>query len=686
MKFRSIQMRMLVMILPLVILTMAAMSYFSYMNSKNIINAEIENKMNFSINQTTESMKRILVEHSRIPELLARTVEATGTQLSKQQYIEIFKKVISANSNTLGAGIWYEPYAYSKDQKYFGPYVYKDGSNMVSTLDYEDPKYDYPNQSWYTIAKDAKTPVVWTDPYYDGTTKITMITCTAPFKDSTGKMLGVATGDVDLKSLQQLVFNLKVGNTGRAFLLGKDGMFLSDKDPKRSMKVKITDDTNKSLAELGKTMLQDATPGTLSKGSFKDTDGVMHTYYTRLADTGWILALSIPESELYSGLNALLIQSLILILIAIFVISIVVSLSSRNIKDRISKVNQFSKELSKGDFTHTIATEDIDEVGQMTENLNAMITDTRHIIQGVSTNIVQLVSTSSGLAESADQTQKANEQIADTMQSLAHQKTDEQSHILKAYEYSNEIANAMKQISDSIQIVFGSVRNTSQVSVSGNQVVSDSIIQMKKINSDVQAASDVVNTLGEKSKTIDEIVAVITSISEQTNLLALNAAIEAARAGEHGRGFAVVADEVRKLAEQSGKAADNISGLIKEIQNEIQKAVRSMETGNQTTQQGISMIESAGNSFKTISESVSGISSGMQDVSKTVESLYNNTTVLSDSMDTLTHLSTKSLEGIESIAAAVEEQAALAREVSDVATNLSEMSSELGDDIRHFKI
>jgi len=272
------------------------------------------------------------------------------------------------------------------------------------------------------------------------------------------------------------------------------------------------------------------------------------------------------------------------------------------------------------------------------------------------------------------------------MQSLAHQKTDEQSHILKAYEYSNEIANAMKQISDSIQIVFGSVRNTSQVSVSGNQVVSDSIIQMKKINSDVQAASDVVNTLGEKSKTIDEIVAVITSISEQTNLLALNAAIEAARAGEHGRGFAVVADEVRKLAEQSGKAADNISGLIKEIQNEIQKAVRSMETGNQTTQQGISMIESAGSSFKTISESVSGISSGMQDVSKTVESLYNNTTVLSDSMDTLTHLSSKSLEGIESIAAAVEEQAALAREVSDVATNLSEMSSELGDDIRHFKI
>lgn len=695
MQFKSIQMRMLVMILPLVLLTLAAMSFFSYVNSKKLINSEIEEKMDYNIGQTVESIDRIMVEHSRIPELLARSTEATGAQLTKNQYIEILKRLITANSNTFGAGIWYEPGAYAADQKYFGPYAYKDGANVVVTLDYEDAKYDYPTQGWYTVGKDAKTPVVWIDPYYDGTLKTTMATCTAPMRDASGKFIGVTTGDIDLKSLQALITNLKVGKNGRAFLLGKDGMFLADRNKELPMKVIISSDKdtkdtkknpNASLVKLGTEMLANAKAGDISKGSFTEGKEIMHTYYTRLANTGWILALTIPESELYGSLNALMMQSLMLIVAAIVIITIVVSMSSQSIKNRVTRVNTFSKDLAMGDLTHTIDTHDVDEVGQMVENLNGMVGATRKILGDVATNIGRLVETSGGLAESADQTQKANEQIADTMQTLAHQKTEEQDHIMTAYTYSTEITSAMKQIADSVRSVSDSAKNTSSVSISGNQVVSSSIEQMKQINQDVQAASGVVNALGEKSKAIGEIVSLITSISEQTNLLALNAAIEAARAGEHGRGFAVVADEVRKLAEQSGHAAENISTLITEIQNEIDHAVHSMATGSRTAQDGIAMIDQAGGSFKTISEAVSSITSEIQEVTQTIESVYRNTTVLTDSMKNLNQLSSKSLEGIESIAAAVEQQAALAKEVSHAADALSGMSEQLQTDIQHFKL
>jgi methyl-accepting chemotaxis protein len=132
----------------------------------------------------------------------------------------------------------------------------------------------------------------------------------------------------------------------------------------------------------------------------------------------------------------------------------------------------------------------------------------------------------------------------------------------------------------------------------GNSVVKGAVEQMNKIEEKVSISSNIVNVLGEKSNELGNIVYMITQIAEQTNLLALNAAIEAARAGEQGRDFAVVAEEVRKLAEQSGIAAGQIGGLIHEIQNEIDDAVKSMSEGNGAVKDGIIMVENTVSVFK----------------------------------------------------------------------------------------
>ncbi len=686
MKIRSIRMRTLLLILPLVLLTLAIMSFTSYQYSRQLINQEIQYKMDFNMGQTVESINRILVEHSRIPVVLARTVESTGSTLGKEQYMEIFKKIITANEPTLGAGLWFEPFAHTAAEKYFGPYVYKDGANMVSTLDYETPEYDYPTQSWYTMATGVKTPVVWSDPYFDETTGITMITAAAPFYDSTGKFIGVTTGDMDLANMQKLVNGIKVGKSGKAFLIGKDGTYIAYNDGTsktvRQMKMKISEDENASLKALGAQMVSEGN----GKGDYTENGDKMHTYFSRLDQTGWTLALAIPEKELYGALNNLLMRSMAIIIAAMVIITLGVSYYSSYIRNSVQKVNDFSGVIARGDLTQTITTSSEDEIGQMIVNLNKMVDAMRHVIGDVVFNITNLVQTSSGLAESADQTQKANEQIADTMQTLAHQKSDEQRIFVSAYETSQKISEGMKAIAGTVHDVADSSERTSQESVLGNQVVKDSISQMKAINSQVQNASAVVNLLGEKSKEIDQIVSLITSISGQTNLLALNAAIEAARAGEHGRGFAVVAEEVRKLAEQSGKAAEDIGQLIKLIQDEISNAVESMAVGTRSAEEGIVLIEKAGSSFNTISIAVADVSRQVKGVAETVETIYNNTSHLSDSMDTLSNLSTQSLEGVESIAAAVEEQAALAKEVSNAAGSLNEMSSNLETDVKQFKL
>lgn len=686
MKIKSIRMRTLLLILPLVLFTLAIMSFTSYQYSRDLINKEIQDKMDFNMGQTVESINRLLVEHSRIPVILARSVESTGSSLTEAQYMGVLKKIITANEATLGAGIWYEPNAYTPEQKYFGPYVYKDGSNMVETLDYETPEYDYPNQSWYTMAKGVKEPVVWSDPYYDATTDITMITAAAPYYDNSGKFLGVTTGDVDLANLQKLVNNIKVGNSGRAFLIGKDGTYIAynDADAKtaRQMKVKISEDENASLIALGTQM---STEGK-GKGKYEENGDVMHTYFTSLEQTGWILALAIPEKELYGALNNLMMRSMIIIAIATVIIILGISYYSSYIRNSVQNVNHFSRIIAQGDLTQTITARSEDEIGQMIVNLNEMVGSMRHVITDVVSNITNLVQTSGTLAESADQTQRANEQVADTMQTLAHQKSEEQRIFVGTYETTHQISEGMKEIAGTVRHVVTSSEKTSEESIAGNKVVSDAITQMKEINTQVINASNVVNLLGEKSKEIDQIVALITSVSEQTNLLALNAAIEAARAGEHGRGFAVVAEEVRKLAEQSGHAAENIGQLIKLIQLEISNAVKSMTQGTRSAEEGIILIEKAGISFNTISDSVADVTKQVSAVADTIAIIYNNTSHLSDSMDTLSSLSSKSLEGIEGIAAAVEEQAALAREVSSAAGALSEMSSGLESDVRRFKL
>jgi methyl-accepting chemotaxis protein len=680
MKFKSIQMRTLVMILPMVLVTLIMMSYISYQYSIQLINREIDEKIGFSISDTVGSIKRILVEHSRIPEVLARTTEATSSKLTKAEYMEVLKKIITANGNTLGAGIWYEPFKYAPGEKYFGPYVYKDGDNMIETLDYEDPAYDFPNQAWYTMGKDIQTSVVWSDPYFDEASGITMITCTAPMYDKSGKFMGVTTGDVDLISLQTLIGSIKIGESGRAFLLGKDGLYLASADAAKQMKTNISEESN--MADLVAAIAKSPQ----GQSEYTENGDVWKSYYKQLDETGWTLVMAIPKNELYSALQALLIRSAMVIVIATLVIIIVVSMFSSNIKKRLQKVNDFSRTLASGDLTHTIQSDDADEVGQMIANLNGMVEALRHVVSDVTQNVGKLVDTSANLADGADQTQKANEQIADTMQAIAQQKIDEQRIFSEAYEMSNGNMETMLKISSTMKQVSASTGESSSVASAGNKVVLESVAQMKQINDKVKTASTVVNLLGEKSKEIGDIISLITSISEQTNLLALNAAIEAARAGEHGRGFAVVADEVRKLAEQSGRAADNIGHLIKIIQSEISNAVSSMADGTKSAEAGIVMIEQAGGSFEIISKAVASISNQVKDVEGIIQGLNENTKHLSHSMDSLASKSSDSLEGIESIAAAVEEQAAMAKEVSNVATSLSSMSNDLLGDIQHFKL
>ncbi len=682
MKFKSIRTRTLIYILPLTIGIMVALSAFSFFFFRNTIDEEVNRGLDYQIQEVKEVIDKLLIQHGKIPEMLARFAEATGTRLTKEEYIEVLKKAVITNADTFGAGIWFEPYCYDNKIKYFGPYVYKEGSDIKVTLEYEEESYNYPSWPWYQMAVNTKNSIEWSEPFYDETTNVTMITVSAPFYDKNGKLLGLTTGDIDLTHFQEMISDIKVGNKGYAFLLSKDGDYLASPNKDVIMKEKITESKNESLSKLGSQILS----GTSGIGYYTENGEKMRVGYNIIPSTGWFVCTVIPESELFAPVQRLLSTLLLVMLLSILAVVFAVFRYSNYISKNILKVNEFSKTIALGDLSATLSLKSEDELGQMTENLTSMVKSVRKVIIKIVHSIEQLLETGKLLSTSTEETMKASEQVAVTMQNLAADKQKEQEIIDTTSTGAEEIAKGVEQIAQTIQSVTQSAVSSVQQAGKGDEVVNSAVSQMQQIDSNTKTIEERITQLEKKSDQIGDIVSLITSIADQTNLLALNAAIEAAHAGDQGKGFAVVAEEVRKLAEESRQAAKGIEEIIDAIKTDVKTASSAAKEGTRSAKEGSVLVSNAGEAFHMILQDVTSISNQLQDVVAVVEEISAETQTMASSMQQVTSISQNFLNNIESAAAASEEQTALNREVSEVAVKLSNMAEELRNLISRFKL
>jgi methyl-accepting chemotaxis protein len=511
---------------------------------------------------------------------------------------------------------------------------------------------------------------------------MTMLTATAPIYDDNKNFLGVVTADMSLTTIQEIIKSIKVGQTGKAMLLGKDGTYLAGVSEELVMQIKASEDKNTSIAKLGQDILQNKE----GISFFEDENGKNRAYYKQIPELGWNIVLSIPEKELYAPINKLLISLIILGLIACALVTLAVSIFSGYITKNVKEVNDLSHAIADGDLTQVIKVKSENELGAMGNNLNKMTNNLRELVQKITGGLEQVVATSEELTASSEQTQQSAEQVSLAIQQVAIGSGDQVAITNDTTKIAEEIFTGMEQISNNIQSVTNTSLEASMRAEKGNDVVSSAIEQMNNIQGKVAVSTQAVSILGEKSKEIGSIVSLITSIAGQTNLLALNAAIEAARAGEQGKGFAVVADEVRKLAEQSASAAGNISSLINEIQKEIVNAVKAMDNGTIAVEDGISMVGQAGKSFSEILEDINFIASQMQDVSAVTEEISAGTHNMLGAIENVAKISTESSENAENVVAASQEQTALMKEVANAAENLTDMAVELQTLMSNFRL
>ena len=403
---------------------------------------------------------------------------------------------------------------------------------------------------------------------------------------------------------------------------------------------------------------------------------------------GWLSELSEERTSQASNqvnraMFLVVTNSLVALAIAI-VFGIVIA---NVISNPIIRLTKTAKQLAAGNLAveHT-KIKNRDEVYELNESFNEMATSLRETVSQISTNAEHVASSSEELTSSAEETSRATNQITEAIQSVASGAEKQVESTNHVREIVNDISYGMQQIVSSVEVVSSSTTVAEERSKNGVEVVNKAIDQMNTIQTKTSDISEVVTNLGEKSKEIGGIISLITAVAEQTNLLALNAAIEAARAGEHGKGFAVVADEVRKLAEQSNRSANQISSLIQDIQQDIEKSVIVMGEGRSSVQEGLTYVNEAGTEFHTISSSIDDISKQIQEVSASVEQIKAGAETMVGSIEDAASIAEQSSVYSQNVAASAEEQMATMEEIATAAEGLSTMAEKLQAEVGKFKL
>lgn len=378
--------------------------------------------------------------------------------------------------------------------------------------------------------------------------------------------------------------------------------------------------------------------------------------------------------------------SVVIIIASLFLSILIGLLIIKMITKPLKDIQELFTRVERGDFTVEGNYRSNDEIGRLTSSFNTMIVGLKSIIQKASDTSQYVAASSEQLSISAEQSARASEHVSVTIQELAEGADKQVTSISDSTNVIQDMTETTNQINQSVERVFVTSQDTSQMSVEGTKAIKKVNDQMQTIHTSVGFLVETFKGLTERSNEIGNITDVITSIAGQTNLLALNAAIEAARAGEQGKGFAVVADEVRKLAEQSASSAEQITKLIGLIQRETEQTMETVLSTTEEVKEGLVVVEEAGSSFNKIDSSVQTIVSQAEAVNRLVQKLILGASSVQEEINKVKGVAEAAAANSLTIRSSTQEQLASMEEISSSSLSLAQTVEELQLLIKKFKI
>ncbi|MCS3460754.1 methyl-accepting chemotaxis protein [Aeromonas sp. BIGb0445] len=508
--------------------------------------------------------------------------------------------------------------------------------------------YDPRERPWYQDAAKVGGLII-TEPYVSVTMQQLVVTLAAPVMQQ-GRLAGVVGANLALDKLIKDVLAMRVHGDGYAMLLDKSGLIVAHPDQALTLKRSQDLDANLDVAHL-QAMSQ--------QGSLQEVEigGQASMVLVRaIPNTDWLLTMVMKRDVLLAPLDSLLWQLVMIGGGLLLLFGLILTSTFKYLFQDLGRVASALNDIAhgEGDLTVQIQTRSQDEVGQLARSFNQFVARLHGIV--------------SRLREVGQQLAEQSRSQAAGAQARSQQVRQQQDEIVMVATAVTEMASATQEIAGNAEFAATTSGEAVKLAVAGQSQVGQSQRSITGLADEVADASQIIHELDAHAQKISGILATISGIAEQTNLLALNAAIEAARAGEQGRGFAVVADEVRVLSKRTHDSTDEIQQMIETLQQTTRRAVSGMETSRQLAGTSVEDAESANQSLSRINEAIGTISDMATQIAAAAEEQTSVTGEISRNTENIRHVS-------QELAEQAQEEAAQAAELKSLTERLAE---ELG--------
>ncbi len=580
--------------------------------------------------QSYSSQKSLLLQGSQ------EQLQRLGTQQAERvsDWLAARRDVIQALGNKAGV----DPLNALQQAQVSGRFQLTYFGESSGKMNDSDPSinrdgYDPRSRGWYQEAM-SKGGLIVTKPYLDVAYNIMVVTLAQPVSG------GVVGGDLSIASLVEDVTKMQLPADGFAIMMHKDGTIIAYKDAAKAMKPasEIDNDLTNALIEQSKSS-KDLVP------AYFDSEGRDKLLWAAdIPDTDWELVLVLDKAALEAPLSSLLMTQLGMALLVLVGSILAISWLVSMLLGPLTKVSQALARIAdgNGDLTQRIKIDANDEVGQLANSFNRFV-GSQHQLIG---NIRQLANE---LNADAERSLVTNQAAVDELQR-------QQQEVTMVATAVTEMASATMEIAGNAENTAAAAQQSAQSSEQGKMLVNKTRQSINGLAEEVGQATEVIGELSRHAQAITSILSTIQGIAEQTNLLALNAAIEAARAGEQGRGFAVVADEVRVLSRRTQDSTQQIQSTIETLQQTTARAVSLMQTSQgladnsvQDADQAVRALEEITSAISLISDMAGQIATAAEEQTQVTGEITQNTTAIKDVSDEITAAAMRDLDQAHSL-------------------------------------